>query len=624
MSEIFISNFFKHLGFISPRTSLIKVKINGKFYNYIFQEHIAKELLENNNFVEGPLLEGDESFVLKLGNDAKRLARITNSSWANKGKDELKQSIAAISYLNNIALKSNFYKLKNPELDLIEDIIYDPDILLNHHHKMKRNFLAYESFMYALDATHGLAFQDRRFYYDPIYASFAPIYYDGGSRLFSPDGYFKPQFYDFKKDSTNPLNTKYSKNFNKKLRSTKMGAVFALDLFKKVKVLQLKEELNESGFNINLKDLNIALKLIKERLENIKISKEYEIKPIDFDQPYYSFFKYNKKTELIFYDEKNKLFYQCPANSINKNKCVSQLFTNQSKKIPIYLEQERLDTQNDEEQNVFVGKSINNYFSNNFVEEKNITSWERFNLENINIVYFGNINFKIDRKNKIIFLKGNEAFNRVVFFDGVLDGWKIEFDGGGESNFEFSRKSEGLTGCITFLDAEVLDIELNIKNTKCEDSVNFIRSKGTIKNLKINNSSSDAFDADFSELYLKNIEIDKAKNDCLDFSFGNYKIENANINNCGDKGISFGEGTKGKINKVNIINTSIGIASKDSSFIIINKILNKQSNVCLAAYRKKQEFYGSIIFYDEINCDAQTMFYSDSGSIIKKEKFNEL
>ena len=58
MNEIFIANFLKHMNFISPKTSILKVKINDRFYNYIFQEHIRKELLETNNLVEGPGVHG--------------------------------------------------------------------------------------------------------------------------------------------------------------------------------------------------------------------------------------------------------------------------------------------------------------------------------------------------------------------------------------------------------------------------------------------------------------------------------------------------------------------------------------------------------------------------------------
>lgn len=52
----------KKLGFIAPRTALIDVQIGGKSFKAIFQEDISKELLENNNFHEAILIEGDEGY----------------------------------------------------------------------------------------------------------------------------------------------------------------------------------------------------------------------------------------------------------------------------------------------------------------------------------------------------------------------------------------------------------------------------------------------------------------------------------------------------------------------------------------------------------------------------------
>ena len=121
--------------------------------------------------------------------------------------------------------------------------------------------------MYVLEAAHGLSYDDRRFYYDHIYSSFLPIYYDGDSRLFSPHATYTPPLYRFNQSSINTLNKEYSVKFEKVLTSTKIGARIALGLVEKIDVIKLKEELNKSGFNINLKDLNATLKLIKERLE---------------------------------------------------------------------------------------------------------------------------------------------------------------------------------------------------------------------------------------------------------------------------------------------------------------------------------------------------------------------
>ena len=35
MNEIFMTSFFKHLNYLSPRTSVMKVKINDKFYKIL-------------------------------------------------------------------------------------------------------------------------------------------------------------------------------------------------------------------------------------------------------------------------------------------------------------------------------------------------------------------------------------------------------------------------------------------------------------------------------------------------------------------------------------------------------------------------------------------------------------
>ena len=40
------------MGYLSPRTEIIKVNLNNKSFEMIFQEKAAKELLENNNLRE--------------------------------------------------------------------------------------------------------------------------------------------------------------------------------------------------------------------------------------------------------------------------------------------------------------------------------------------------------------------------------------------------------------------------------------------------------------------------------------------------------------------------------------------------------------------------------------------
>ena len=67
---------------------------------------------------------------------------------------------------------------------------------------------------------------------------------------------------------------------------------------------------------------------------------------------------------------------------------------------------------------------------------------------------------------------------------------------------------------------ELKNINISASNSNCEDTINFINSKGSIDTVLIRNSFSDALDVDFSELKINEIQISNALNDCADFSYG--------------------------------------------------------------------------------------------------------
>ena len=64
--EIFMTELLRELGFLAPRTEIVDVKINGQKLRMLFQEKISKELLEYNKRREGPILEGDEKYMMKF------------------------------------------------------------------------------------------------------------------------------------------------------------------------------------------------------------------------------------------------------------------------------------------------------------------------------------------------------------------------------------------------------------------------------------------------------------------------------------------------------------------------------------------------------------------------------
>ncbi|MDB2527751.1 hypothetical protein N9X21_04815, partial [Candidatus Pelagibacter bacterium] len=209
---------------------------------------------------------------------------------------------------------------------------------------------------------------------------------------------------------------------------------------------------------------------------------------------------------------------------------------------------------------------------------------------------------------------------RIIFNKVKIKDWSIKLNFKFEQNVLFSQLYN-LTGCLTFLDSSVENINLDISNSICEDSVNFIRSKGVIDYIKIDNSMSDGLDSDFSDLIIKNIYITNSKNDCADFSFGNYKINNATLINCGDKAISVGEQSIMEVNNLIINKSKTGIASKDSSKTKIFKSDISEVNECYAAYKKKQEFDGGYIFVNKSRClnnEKDNLIDNYSKIVIKK------
>ena len=121
--EIFASNLLRKLGFMAPRTFYVETEINGLKNVSMFQEKIAKELLEVNKKREGPIYKVNEDiisednklFFLPGGTFAKQI----NINWAKKGKNHLKISKEGLSKINNFFLyyveRPNFYEL----IDLI-------------------------------------------------------------------------------------------------------------------------------------------------------------------------------------------------------------------------------------------------------------------------------------------------------------------------------------------------------------------------------------------------------------------------------------------------------------------------------------------------------------------------
>ena len=86
-------------------------------------------------------------------------------------------------------------------------------------------------------------------------------------------------------------------------------------------------------------------------------------------------------------------------------------------------------------------------------------------------------------------------------------------------------------------------------------------------------------------------------------SYGEYYFQSLLLENCGDKGFSIGEKSLVNTDSINIKNSNIAVASKDSSTTNLNNLLIENVKTCLAAYKKKQEFFGSLVRVKNMECE---------------------
>ena len=193
------------------------------------------------------------------------------------------------------------------------------------------------------------------------------------------------------------------------------------------------------------------------------------------------------------------------------------------------------------------------------------------------------------------------------------------------SNFSyFDSKKIQLTGGINFINSNVELFNSSISKSSAEDAINFVNSKFNLESIKVNDVISDGIDVDFGEGIINQSKFFKIGGDAIDFSGSSVLIKDVEIKDVKDKAVSVGEETKINAKNLTISNAWIGIASKDSSDVIIENI--NVSNCGLydfAAYQKKSYFSGASM--KVINSKACNKSLSQQGSklMINGNKIDE-
>ena len=100
---------------------------------------------------------------------------------------------------------------------------------------------------------------------------------------------------------------------------------------------------------------------------------------------------------------------------------------------------------------------------------------------------------------------------KILFINSKLDGWNIKVFANNDVNSYKSSKSRIdnnlLTSLITIKDSNMKNLKIYIEGGQHEDSLNIIRSYGSIDKIDIKNSFQDAIDFDFSDLKVDAINV---------------------------------------------------------------------------------------------------------------------
>ena len=592
-NEIFTAIFLKKLGFLSPRTFLITAKVNGNKGKYIFQEDLRKEFLEHSYFREGPILEGDERFTIMLRESEidfikkPNLSKLANKKFAKKNIFNSYVGLDAVSNLNLLYLHNHRTQIKN-ELRTDDLFLLTDDLFAENFNTEKLEI--FESLIFALDAVHGLSFDDRRFYFDSIDRSLIPIYYDGKSNILEKKQILSLE--DLKKDSS---------------FEAKKGFKKAIKIISEVNKKDLLNDLINSGMTIKQDELDNLISKLINRLEVIGMSDPLNLKITEQEQ-YFSTFneKDSFQKKLVFTNFNLKRFYVCNFNLTNCE-------TVQNSEIE-YLENlpEALNQSfnflkkkfNNKEEYIFVFNDLE-YEKGKLFFSKDFSNWKKHTINETLIHHNKNIELQINQNKKTIFITQTDSNGLVLFKDGELENWSIVFNGHKKEQKlkkSYDQSPMNLTGCINIYKTKLLKVSFDVRNTFCEDALNIIKSEGEIENIRIHNSFSDGLDIDFSNITLNNIDISNSGNDCVDFSFGVYNLKKSNLKNCGDKALSVGEKSFIKIDTINVDKAEIGLASKDSSIVKLESGNFKNINTCISAYNKKQEFNGGVVEFNNLSC----------------------
>ena len=615
---------------------------------YAVEEGFSKELIERNKRRNGPIFGLDENLSDGSGGGITfpyvQYDLYSKNYWLENNPEMTK---IAISKLN---------KLKQKKISAYE--IFD-----------LKKWAKYFAVIDLTNAIHGAITKSVKLYYNPVIGKFEPVGFDGHYGDSNINDFLLIDFIDLKskkcgyicherewfltffKNLDGELNQEFIDLYIEELE--KVSSKEFIDKFnsnfsKKINFYNFhiynenskKDRGRFKGMGYYIYDKNYLLNrsnYIKKRLKSVKQveSLQYSLdeKLISFDNINHFYLKKidiicnkkNKKRHYVIFNQ--KLNYDKNCNyfigeeklSLSKNIFMTKdINLNDTNKVLDFSSIKELKFDN----NIYyLSKDINlenNYF---FSKDKKLIINEGVKInftKDVSLFSEGSISFEGTKKSPIHIFSDNGK-GSLILVDNIYNINNVEFN-----NLSYPKdKNKILYGGINIINSKVYITNTNIKNSNSEDAINIISSESVIDHLNLENIKADAIDIDFGNIKFNKIECQNILNDCFDASGANVNGKYLKAFNILDKGISFGERSKGFIKETDLNNNKLGIAVKDGSELTLTNNNFENNDIDIAVFNKKNEYEGATLnLISANNHEKLNIFLGTKNKIISDLNLN--
>lgn len=555
--EAFASKALRNEGIVTPRHFYAKLYINGvdKGLKH-FEETIARELVESNERRYGPTYSLDEAVA-----DHKTFELQDYKFWSQANPSLAQRGL---DLLNNFDT--------NPQA-LRERIIIE-------------KWAKYFAFVDVFNLYHGAVRKSVKYYLNPIYGKFEPIFFDGHNDV---------RFDDF-----------ILLDFVLKEKPNCQWICFEKPFFE----VFFGNELNPNKEFIRLYLNYLGLYSSTEYVESF-------ISSID-EYDYIRGELYRSLAQADSLEHRSFLPHLLSVNKIKtRAEKISSYLSSNSTKIYEKLGLAEASESNHSAEPVFLSG------------KKFITSDTQF--ENQKIVFQGDTEFILSSDTTLSFINTSiqTAENVKIKFTGIKNSMVVFQSVEGDVSY-LATNNLGvnssdyriLYGGLNFIDSKVSIRNLIVNRSLSEDGVNFIDSDARLGRVEFHNILSDALDADYSKLNIEQMSCFDVGNDCLDISFSNVNSKLLEAQNVKDKALSAGEKSRINLEQLIVENSEMAIVAKDLSQVIVNQWRVANVRVPIALFVKKPEFGSPSLLIHQQTPDtwlSQSLISADSSLTISNQ-----